>query len=156
MLVRSSSVSNVTSLLGGSLCVKSKSTARQSVSQSETRSPINLFWTAKKERKNANRQNVVPPEQMWAQVGSLAASKGSSRKCRQRAQHLLRQLRPRPGLADFPSSLQEFYQLQLWHNCRQRAKHLLWQAQTLASVARGKFNYEIQQFLGFFYVPFLV
>ena len=130
MLVRSSSVSNVTSLLGGSLCVKSKSTARQSVSQSETRSPINLFWTAKKERKNANRQNVVPPEQMWAQVGSLAASKGSSSsKCRQRAQHLLRQLRPRPGLADFASSLQEFYQLQLRHKCRQRAKHLLWQAQ---------------------------
>ena len=100
---------------------------------------------------------MVPPEQRWAQVGSLAASKGSSSsKCRQRAQHLLRQLRPRPGLADFASSLQEFYQLQLATMAQlppaRRTSALA--GPGLASVARGKFNYEIQQLLGPFLCPF--
>ena len=39
--------------------------------------------STKKERKKANRQEkqtVVPPEQRWAQVGRLAASKSSNQK----------------------------------------------------------------------------
>ena len=44
-----SNVSKVTSLKGGSLMSKSKSTLSDSVSQWVTRSPIKLFWTAKNE-----------------------------------------------------------------------------------------------------------
>ena len=56
-----SNVSKVTGLSGCSLYLKSKSTVSQSVSESVTRSPIELFWTAKKEivkkRLNFRKEN---------------------------------------------------------------------------------------------------
>ena len=53
-----SNVSKVTGLSGRSLYIKTKSTLSESVSDSVTRSPNELFWTAKKRCKKHRNTNI--------------------------------------------------------------------------------------------------